>query len=123
MAEDERKNAANNGTGTLKNGSVYIRMLGGSYLVFLAFNMFSGRADIPQNQRIPAYVIMAAFLAAGLFFIIHTCIILIRQDRQKMAEQAAGNDAAPAEGQPAAEPSGEEEGPADGPQETSKYDE
>ena len=123
MAEDERKNAANNGTGTLKNGSVYIRMLGGSYLVFLAFNMFSGRADIPQNQRIPAYVIMAAFLAAGLFFIIHTCIILIRQDRQKMAEQAAGNDAAPAEGQPVAEPAGEEDAPADGPQETSKYDE
>ncbi len=70
-----------------KKAANYIKILGGLYLIYMAYLTFKGYAEIPEKQRWLIVACLVFFIAVGLFFLITAFLSLTKEARVRMAQQ------------------------------------
>ena len=70
-----------------KKAASYIKILGGFYLIYMAYLTFKGYDEIPENLRWLIIACLVFFIAVGIFFLIQGVLSLTKDARVRMAQQ------------------------------------
>ncbi len=72
--------------------NIYLRMVCGMYMVYLAWTMYAGRAEIPDKHRFIVVAFAVFFAAAGAFLLVNgvrTIIALQKEKKEALSREEA----------------------------------